>query len=335
MNKNISFGGRGRSGYGGGGGSGTVTGAANVGTGEGWFKNLVAGILNFKTAKAGRGITAVSSADEVALEALHSNSGAGARVAQTIVGSVAPFRSIVAGANIGVVENVDDITISAAAPGEVNGGANVGTGAGESFRDKTGVTLNFKTIKAGTGVTVVNNANDITLSAAASYFPVYSWNADQVRSPDNADWYLNNLAIAIADTVNASLIVRSFPKASESGIGVIFRIPPGATAWNFSFMGRPAAAPAGGRDVVFYMRSRKIRANVAIGAYDAEYGLGSFPIPANNRFQRFTGVPSIFPIAAGYVAGDMLEMEIIRKVGDANDTLLDSYYLLQFDIQWS
>lgn len=53
------------------------------------------------------------------------------------------------------------------AAGETNLGANVGAGTGLVFRDKTGVTLNFKTLIAGTGITIVNGADDITISAAA------------------------------------------------------------------------------------------------------------------------------------------------------------------------
>ena len=52
--------------------------------------------------------------------------------------------------------------------GEANTAANVGTGAGTIFRDKTSVTLNLKTLKAGTGVTITNNTDDITLDATGA-----------------------------------------------------------------------------------------------------------------------------------------------------------------------
>lgn len=47
-------------------------------------------------------------------------------------------------------------------------GANVGTGAGQIFRDKTGVTLNFKTIAAGSHITVTNNANEVVIGTDAT-----------------------------------------------------------------------------------------------------------------------------------------------------------------------
>jgi len=44
--------------------------------------------------------------------------------------------------------------------------SNIGTGAGEVFKQKTGSTLELRTIKAGTNITVTNNADDITIDAS-------------------------------------------------------------------------------------------------------------------------------------------------------------------------
>lgn len=48
--------------------------------------------------------------------------------------------------------------------GEVNTGANVGAGAGV-FRDKTGTTLNFKSLVAGAGISLTPAADDITINS--------------------------------------------------------------------------------------------------------------------------------------------------------------------------
>lgn len=52
-------------------------------------------------------------------------------------------------------------------PGQTTA-ANVGTGAGQIFRDKIGQTINLKTLAAGIHMIVTNNTNDITLTTDAT-----------------------------------------------------------------------------------------------------------------------------------------------------------------------
>lgn len=52
--------------------------------------------------------------------------------------------------------------------GEANLGANIGGGVGEVFRDKTGITLNFKTLRSSDGsVTITNEADTINLQSSS------------------------------------------------------------------------------------------------------------------------------------------------------------------------
>lgn len=46
--------------------------------------------------------------------------------------------------------------------------ANVGTGAGTIYRDTTSNTANLKTISAGSGITVTNNANDVNIATTTT-----------------------------------------------------------------------------------------------------------------------------------------------------------------------
>lgn len=52
--------------------------------------------------------------------------------------------------------------------GYVTAGNNVGAGTGHVFRDKTSTTLNFKTLKAGSNISITNNADDITITSTAN-----------------------------------------------------------------------------------------------------------------------------------------------------------------------
>ena len=64
--------------------------------------------------------------------------------------------------------DTDPITfVEFSIPGQTTA-ANVGTGAGQIFKDKTGITLNLKTIAAATHMIVTNNSDDITLSTDAT-----------------------------------------------------------------------------------------------------------------------------------------------------------------------
>jgi hypothetical protein len=58
---------------------------------------------------------------------------------------------------------VVDVAIPGGGGGEANTASNVGTGAGGVYKQKVGVDLELKTIKAGSGIAVTNNVSDITI----------------------------------------------------------------------------------------------------------------------------------------------------------------------------
>ncbi|MBT4855573.1 hypothetical protein HOM50_03555 [bacterium] len=99
-------------------------------------------------------------------------------------------------------------------------GANVGSGDGDVFRDKTGSTLNFKTIAAGTHMVVTNNANDISLSTDAASANTSSTIVARDGSGDFSTGTIT--ATALAGTtlgINGSTIVNINTTAGNTTIG--------------------------------------------------------------------------------------------------------------------
>ena len=69
--------------------------------------------------------------------------------------------------NLTLTQSADDNYIEIDSEGEPNLAANVGTGVGV-WKDKVGETLNFKSLIAGTNITIVPGANEITINSTAS-----------------------------------------------------------------------------------------------------------------------------------------------------------------------
>jgi hypothetical protein len=81
-----------------------------------------------------------------------------------------------------------DITAGAAG-GEANTSSNVGTGTGLLAKAKVGVDLPFKSLKQSTGITITNNADDVTIAASAS-----------------AAWPVGSVFMAVVSTDPATLL---------------------------------------------------------------------------------------------------------------------------------
>jgi len=175
-----------------------VQSSSNVGTGAGLalsrvlddlpFKSLVDGVEIVITVTATElifsiGTIAISkiSGLQVALDTkieTITNVGGASEIAQAKVGQNVNLRTLLANLEILITTNANDLafSIGAIAQSKITGLVallatkidtivNVGTGVGKVFRDKVGTTMNLKSIKAGTGISVVNNADDIEIIA--------------------------------------------------------------------------------------------------------------------------------------------------------------------------
>lgn len=93
----------------------------------------------------------------------------GARIFKAKDGLNLQFRRLVEGDGVSITEDGDTIQIDATGVGggEVNTAANVGTGV-EVFKEKSGVQFRFRKLKAGTGVTLTEGTDDITIDATGA-----------------------------------------------------------------------------------------------------------------------------------------------------------------------
>ena len=152
-----------------------ITGAANVGTGEGIFDDLTGGTLNFKSIIAGAGITVTDNGNDLTLDvaaaaATGANIGTGTGIFSAKVGNDIQLRSLKAhddSINLVVSLSTDTNEIEFKNTAEINTASNLGSGNGV-FASKAGADLQFKTIVAGNNVSITSNANEITIAAGAT-----------------------------------------------------------------------------------------------------------------------------------------------------------------------
>ena len=93
--------------------------------------------------------------------------GTGQTFKQETASNENELRTIAAGTGIGIANNANDITITNSLP-ENTTVANVGAGTGLVYRDKTSDQINLKRIAAGSGISVTNGADDITIATSTS-----------------------------------------------------------------------------------------------------------------------------------------------------------------------
>ena len=152
-----------------------ITGAANVGTGDGVFDDLTNGTLNFKSIIAGSGITITDNGNDLTLDvgaaaATGANIGTGTGVFSGKVGNDIQLRTLkVSDDSINLVVSLSTSTneIEFENTAEINTASNLGAGQG-LFAQKNGADLEFKSLVAGNNVTVTTDADTVTIAAGAT-----------------------------------------------------------------------------------------------------------------------------------------------------------------------
>ena len=142
----------------------------NVGGGAGVFRDKTGAALNFRSIVAAGGITVTQNTNDITIGSTAptilalANEGGGAGVFDAVVGTTANLRSLVGTANgLTVTQGATTITVD-----NTLTGANLGAGA-QVFSAKSGASLNYRSLLAagGSGLTITQNANDITIGATA------------------------------------------------------------------------------------------------------------------------------------------------------------------------
>jgi len=156
--------------------TGVVTAGANVGAGTGLvFRDITGNTINLRTISAGTAISVVTAGDVITVtntapeSTTVSNVGTGTgNVYRDMTIAQINLKTIKQGTGITVTNNADDVTITCTVTGESTTVTNVGTGTGNVYRDMTLAQINLKTIKQGTGITVTNNADDVTITCTVT-----------------------------------------------------------------------------------------------------------------------------------------------------------------------
>jgi len=148
---------------------GSTTGA-NIGSGTGLiFKNKTANTINFKTLVNGAHFALTNNANDITLatDATNTNT-AGTIVARDGSGNFTTNMITLSGTVTNPTDAATKAYVDSIVPSGSTTGANVGSGTGLIFRDKTGNNINFKTLINGAHFTLTNNTNDITLATDAT-----------------------------------------------------------------------------------------------------------------------------------------------------------------------
>jgi len=157
--------------------------------------------------------------------------------------------------------------------------------------------------------------------------PEYLYNASDFQNPNNADWNVQALAPAAADSNNAALTVRLFDDAVAEGVGIQFRIPVGATSMVFNAVSRAETAPGVAAVVSPRIHFRTIGDNAAVPAPpNTQFSMNDINIPTNENFQYDS--QTITLAFMGLTAGDYVQFEYSRNPTHPNDDLVGDWALL-------
>ena len=218
------------------------------------------------------------------------------------------------------------------APANVDGTAAAAGASTNVARQDHKHNVNF-----GTPVTVGNaNATGTATTLPRSDhvhagLPMFLFCADQLDNPVNANWAVNALAPAAADSVNAALVVRRFDDTTEEGAGFLLTVPPWATSVTLTLKSRAQTAPAATRTVGLKLYYRSIPDNAAISVWNSHV-MTDISIPTNANFQYATDTDALAAFSPAITAGVLYQFELTRINPTAGTELVGDWDLVELGV---
>ncbi len=163
--------------------------------------------------------------------------------------------------------------------------------------------------------------------------PAYKFFADQMDSPNNADWAVGTPSPASADTTNNALTVRRFDDTDEEGIGFLLDIPSDATNVVFGLKSRAETAPASAHNVQPRIYTRNAADNVSVGTWTDGANLTVLSMPTNTNFQYDSESVALSTIDA--TAGNLTQVEMTRYHTGVTTDLTGDWDLLELAVSFT
>jgi hypothetical protein len=207
--------------------------------------------------------------------------------------------------------------------GTTKGDLIVFTGSGTPVREAVGANGQYLVADS-------TDANGMKWRAPFSSLQFY---AEHLDSPNNANWVVNALAPASADSANAALVVRRFDDTAEEGVGFKVETPVGATSIVLAFRARAQTAPTATKQVILRLYTREIPDNAAVTAWSAATQLTAIDIPITNAYFQYD-TQTIALSTLGLTAGRVTQFELTRYGGAAADTLVGDWDLLEVKVDF-
>ena len=164
-------------------------------------------------------------------------------------------------------------------------------------------------------------------------FPVYTFFADQMITPDNSSWYVQPPAELDTDSVTACLKNREFDDTTNEGAGFPIYIPAGATNIIFEFCSRAQASAASNRDVIVRMCGREIQDNGVVEGWSTSPFVALVMGTSNTYHQYDTVTKTIATF--GTSAERMCMFEVTRDATNGSDNLVGDWNLLMLNVRFS